>query len=237
MDLKVGIQQKLSREGSLAIYRSTVIGRRGVIDFLFYELFMVSLAPMPGKIGIFIRKLFLPYIFNHFGQKNVFQRDVLFRRPKQIHIGNRVTVERGVTLDVKSEAGFLDIQDDAHVGQDTILSCLGGRMVIGKGTRIAEKCRLGSLKGLILGQNVIIDKAVCIVGAGHAFNSRELPITKQELTCKGQTVIENDVKIEKEVTVLDGVHIGKGVKVKAGSLVNADIPANTVVQGVPAVPE
>lgn len=237
MDSKGGIQQELSRNKPLSMYRLTVIGNEGIFFFLVYEFFVVVLTPIPGRVGIFLRKLFLPYILNHSGRKNVFQRDVIFRRPKQIRIGNQVTLERGVTLDVKGDAGFIEIQDGVHIGQDTILSCPGGQMVIEKGTRIAKQCRLGSLLGLRIGQNTTIDEAVCIVGAGHAFHSRNLPIMKQELTCKGQTMIETDVIIEKGATVLDGVHIGSGATIKAGSLVTSDIPINTVVRGVPAVQE
>lgn len=49
-------------------------------------------------------------------------------------------------------------------------------------------------------------------------------------------VIGNNVYIGLNCTILPGVHIGDNVIVGAGSLVTRDIPAGTVVGGVPARP-
>ena len=47
-------------------------------------------------------------------------------------------------------------------------------------------------------------------------------------------VIGNDVWIGANVTILNGVHIGDGAIVAAGAVVVKDVPAYTVVGGVPA---
>lgn len=51
---------------------------------------------------------------------------------------------------------------------------------------------------------------------------------------KGDIIVEDDVWIGYGTTVLSGVRIGKGVIVAAGSVVTKDIPAYTIVGGVPA---
>jgi acetyltransferase-like isoleucine patch superfamily enzyme len=56
----------------------------------------------------------------------------------------------------------------------------------------------------------------------------------QPLQTKGGIVIEDDVWIGFGVIVLDGVKIGKGAVLGAGSVVTRDIPDNTVAVGVPA---
>ena len=233
---KETIQQQLSQSGSLQKYRSIVIGNKGAITFLLYEFLTTIICPLPGSLGIYARRFFMPLLFNRFDCKIIMKQNVAFRRPHQIRIGNNVILENGVTIDVKSNSGAIEINDDVHIGKNTILSCLGGSIIIGKGTCIGKNCRLGSLKGLTIGQHSKIDDFVCIVGAGHAYSSHDLPIIQQPLTCKGPTIIEDYVDIEKEVTVLDGVHIDQKAKIIANSLVNNNIASNCKAGGVPASP-
>lgn len=47
-------------------------------------------------------------------------------------------------------------------------------------------------------------------------------------------IIEKDVWIGANVTILSGVHIGRGATVAAGAVVNKDVPPYSIVGGVPA---
>lgn len=49
-------------------------------------------------------------------------------------------------------------------------------------------------------------------------------------------VIEKDVWIGCNVTILSGVHIGRGATIAAGAVVNKDIPPYCIAGGVPAKP-
>jgi len=229
------IQQNLCHGSTFQKYRSTVVGGSKFLHFLMYECSIVFILPLPGTLGIHLRRFVMPYLFIHFGKNNSMHRDVVFRRPQQISIGNRVTLEEGVMLDIKGNEGFIKIHNDVHIDKNTILSCPGGSIVIGKGTRIGKNCRLGSLKGLTIGEHTVINDNSCIVGAGHAYQASDIPIIEQPLTCRGSTVIEDYVIIEKEVTVLDGIHIGAKSKILARSLVNTNTAANCTVVGVPGL--
>jgi len=165
------------------------------------------------------------------------RHDVTFRRPKQIRLGKNVFLDAGVVLDVKNDPGRIEIQDDVHIGRNTILSCPGGEIIVGAGTRIGSCCRLGSLKGLTVGRGCVIDNHACLVGAGHAFDSPEVPIIRQPLTCRGKTIIHDGVRIGRRVTVLDGLELGENAIVAPGSLVNRNIGAGVRASGVPALPE
>jgi len=57
---------------------------------------------------------------------------------------------------------------------------------------------------------------------------------KSLMPLKGDTVIENDVWIGQNVTILPGVHIGNGAIIGANSTVASDVDAYTVVAGNPA---
>ena len=49
-------------------------------------------------------------------------------------------------------------------------------------------------------------------------------------------VVGNNVWIGSHATILKGVTIGDGAIVAAGAVVTKDVPANTIVGGVPAKP-
>ena len=58
------------------------------------------------------------------------------------------------------------------------------------------------------------------------------PIT--ELPMKGDTIIENDVWIGYNATILPGVHIGNGACIGACAVVSKDVPPYAIVGGNPA---
>ncbi len=51
---------------------------------------------------------------------------------------------------------------------------------------------------------------------------------------KGNIVVEDDVWIGNNATILSGVHIGQGAVVAAGAVVSHDVPPYAIVGGVPA---
>ena len=55
-----------------------------------------------------------------------------------------------------------------------------------------------------------------------------------EATSKGDIILEDDVWIGANVTILSGVHIGQGAVVAAGAVVSTDIPPYAIAGGVPA---
>lgn len=57
---------------------------------------------------------------------------------------------------------------------------------------------------------------------------------KNEAISKGNIILEDDVWIGANVTVLSGVHIGQGAVVSAGAVVTKDVPPYSIVGGVPA---
>jgi acetyltransferase-like isoleucine patch superfamily enzyme len=62
----------------------------------------------------------------------------------------------------------------------------------------------------------------------------DLPIRQQPLRSRGGIVIEDEAWLGVGVIVLDGVRIGHGAVVGAGSVVTHDVPDGAVVHGFPA---
>lgn len=84
----------------------------------------------------------------------------------------------------------------------------------------------------LINANVAIGPNCMIVGINHNFNNMNVPIKEQGFSVKG-IIIENDVWIGANCVILDGVTIGKGSVIGAGSVVTKSIPSNSVAVGNP----
>lgn len=99
---------------------------------------------------------------------------------------------------------------------------------LGNYTHINRGCTLDARGNLTIGNNVSISYNVSLMTGGHDVNSSlfqgvYLPI-----------VIEDYVWIGVNSTVLQGVTIGKGAVIAAGSVVTKDVAPYTIVGGIPA---
>jgi len=72
-----------------------------------------------------------------------------------------------------------------------------------------------------------------MIAENHVFDSLEKDIKAQGVIRKG-IVIDDDVWIGANVTILDGVRIKKGTIVAAGAVVTKDFNEYSIIGGVPA---
>lgn len=86
---------------------------------------------------------------------------------------------------------------------------------------------------IIIGSYVMFGPNVLIVGANHSYNDLTIPMNKGKLIVKG-IIIEDDVWIGGNSTILDGVTISKGALIGAGSVVTKDVEEYAIVVGNPA---
>lgn len=61
-----------------------------------------------------------------------------------------------------------------------------------------------------------------------------LGVGEEEAVTKGNIIVDDDVWIGYGVTILSGVHIGRGAVIAAGAVVTKDVPPYAFVGGVPA---
>ena len=88
--------------------------------------------------------------------------------------------------------------------------------------------------GLIkLGENISIGPYTVMRASNHNFKDITIPIRKQG-HIPGVIEIQNNVWIGAHVVILPNVMIGHSSVIGAGSIVNKDIPAFSVVAGNPA---
>ena len=152
----------------------------------------------------------------------------------KIKLGNRVTIHRYSQINAKSPGGRLIIGDYVEVMPFAVVSPQkNGEIFIGSNSTIQYGVRLYGGGGLRIGKGVRIAANTVIIAQNHRFETIDVPIWKQGAICKG-IVIEDNVWIGANATVLDSVHIGSGAVIGAGAVVIRDVEANTVVAGVPA---
>lgn len=86
---------------------------------------------------------------------------------------------------------------------------------------------------MTIGDRVYTSPLVQIIAVNHVFDDPMRPFTEQGITAEG-IVIEDDVWIGSGAILTDGVRVGRGAVIAAGAVVTRDVPAHTVVGGVPA---
>lgn len=103
--------------------------------------------------------------------------------------------------------------------------------------------RLDNTSVLQIGNFCSIAPNVCfLMGAEHftkhvstfPFKAKVLQTVSAEADSRGNIIIDDDVWIGYQSTIMSGVHIGQGAIVAAGAVVTKDVPPYAIVGGVPA---
>jgi len=101
-----------------------------------------------------------------------------------------------------------------------------------------ESCLFTTRAKIVVGKYVMAGpKLTIITGDHHYLPGRYIAsITDDEkpAECDADVVIEDDVWIGANVTILKGVHIGRSAIIAAGAVVTKDIPEFAIAGGVPA---
>jgi len=135
-------------------------------------------------------------------------------RGSRIVIGDGVVIDSFVRIKPVGGIGDIEIGDESHINSGTVIFS-GNGVKIGKGVLIAPGCVLAP--------------------TNHEYQDRNKTIIEQRFApSKGGIVIEDDVWIGANCTVLDGAIIGKGAVVGAQSLVRGKLRPYGIYVGSPA---
>ena len=105
----------------------------------------------------------------------------------------------------------------------------GRRTTFGKGSFVNFGCTFLALGGITIEEGVFIAPHVVLATEFHP----EDPETRHSLLTK-PIIIRRNAWIGANATILAGVTIGENAIVAAGAVVSKDVPAGTIVGGVPA---
>jgi acetyltransferase-like isoleucine patch superfamily enzyme len=178
---------------------------RWIIDFWVY------VCTLTGYIPSHIVRLFLyRYVFGvHIGKDSSIHWRAEFNNPAGVSIGHNTIIGNDAFLDGRFKRVLAE--DQGRLGSYV-------SQLMGQGER-----------PLTIGNNVSVAGEVRIYTMQHDIDSA----TFAEVGAP--VVIEDYVVIGTRVTILPGVTIGRGAVVASGAVVTKDVPAYTVVGGVPAV--
>jgi acetyltransferase-like isoleucine patch superfamily enzyme len=156
------------------------------------------------------------FVFYSFGWRSVLIKPDLLTNTKLISIGKRVEIFKGARLETFGPS-----------------DCQKPKIVIGDGTSIQMYFHCGAAESVTIGKNVSIAGRVYITDHDHAFEHPTFLAVKAGLRVL-PVVIEDEVWLGEGCAVLKGVTIGKRAVVGANAVVTKDVPAFTVVGGIPA---
>lgn len=144
------------------------------------------------------------------------------RGAKYINIGDRFCAGKGITLQAW----------DSYESQK-----FSPQIIIGNDVMLTDYVQISCIDKVVLGDNLLVGQDVYISDNSHGSTDKyalDAPPLKRPLTSKGPVIIGKNVWIGRGAVILSGVTIGDNAIIAANSVVTKDVPANSVVAGVPA---
>ncbi len=186
-------------------------------------------------LGKYLRNLVYRSLLHRIGQSVNIQHFVELTAAHCIEIGNQVILLKGVQINASGHSNNrVQIKDRVRLERGVdIRSLYNTHMIIDENAYIGPYVVITGTGDVTIGKNCLIAPHCGIFANNHIFTDPTRPIEQQGVTRKG-IVIEDDCWLGHNVTVLDGVIIGKGSVIGAGSVVNKNIPPFSIAVGTPA---
>ena len=165
-------------------------------------------------------------------------KGVTFFNISKIHYGKFLRLGNQVYVSALSKNG-IQFGDNVSIGAfsrvivSTSLNEIGDKISIGNNVGIGEFAYWGGAGSLEIGDECIIGQYLSCHPENHNYQDTTISIRHQGVTRKGIKIGRN-CWIGSKVTILDGVEIGNGSIIAAGSVVTKSFPENSIIGGVPA---
>ncbi len=138
-----------------------------------------------------------------------------YRTPEELHeLMCRLTAQPDFPAFGLFPPFYTDCGKNTHFGQNVFVN---------------SGCRFQDQGGIWIGDNALIGHNAVLATLNH-----DPDPAKRGNLIPAKIIIGNNVWLGANVTVLPGVTIGDGAIIAAGAVVTKNVPANTVVGGVPA---
>ncbi len=232
-------QKAITGEGSvLKKYQAVMVGSTSLLATLYFEI-CAWLAVLPGAVGLLLRKVFWPRLFNSCGSGVQFGRGITLRHPGRIDLGDNVVVSEACILDARNVEAeqVISIGSDVMLANGVSISAKGGTISIGAKTGIGAQTVIQSTNACstTIGEKCIIGPACYLVGGGtYNIDDLDTPIMEQGVKPDSGCHLSDNVWLGGHVTVLGDVTMGEGSIAAAGAVVNKNVKALQIVGGVPA---
>ena len=229
-----GSEQQIAHKSGLRLYLSRQADTVG--KYAWEQSILGMFGWIPTVLGIGLRAVVYRLIMRLEGLVAI-EKGVRIRFASRIRLGRGVYLDEGVYL--HACPGGIEIGKNTLVMHHAELHVYNFRdlphasIKIGRDSLIGEFNVLRGQGGIEIGDRVYTSPFVQLAAVNHVFSDPDRPFVEQGITAQG-IVIEDDVWLGAGAIVTDGVHIGHGAVIAAGAVVTEDVPAHTVVAGVPA---
>ncbi|WP_304654790.1 acyltransferase [Sporolactobacillus sp. STSJ-5] len=170
--------------------------------------------------------------FNKKNRRILIEKYCTFKNYHWITLDGNNEIQKGTFISADNPFS-VNIGNGTTISRFSIIQSMQGVINIGSNSQIGDFCNLYGQGNLNIGKDVMIASNVQIVPNQHTYEDISKPIKENPEISKGIN-IQDDVWIGTNVSILDGVTIGKGSIIGAGSIVNRDVPPYCVYAGVPA---
>ncbi len=223
------------RKSPLKKYQDIQIGSYSIFTLIKVELITLFFGYLPGIFGYFFRRLLFPTLFKSVGKGTVFGRGITLQHSRKISMGKNCVIDEYCKLSAQgNDQSVIVLGNEVLLGRSTVLGTRDGLIEIDDFCNIGANCRLGTTSKIKFGKHVLLAANCYIGGAAHQFDRLDVPIMRQGYESRGGVVVEDDVWLGANVIILDGVTVGTGSVIGAGSVVTKDIPPYSIAVGVPA---
>lgn len=174
------------------------------------------LSWIPGGIGSRMRYYYYKKRFQNLGRGVNLSVGCIIRGEKRISLGEGVGL--GVFCQLYAGSGngdeYIEIGDHTLTNSNVMINAdINGEIIIG--------------------ENVIIGPNVVLRASNHFYEKKNVLIKNQGHR-SGRIIVGDDVWFGANAVILPNVQIGTGAVIGAGSVVTKDVPAYSIVAGVPS---
>jgi acetyltransferase-like isoleucine patch superfamily enzyme len=139
---------------------------------------------------------------------------------------------RGLQLQI-AKRGCIDFGRLAWIGDRSKIRCHEGIVEIGAKTVMGQECTISAYQRIRIGEQCVIADRAMFIDFDHGVVEVERPIRLQGIY-KRDVEVGSNVWIGYGACILRGVQVGDNSIIGTNAVVTRDVPANSVVGGVPA---
>ena len=155
-----------------------------------------------------------------------------------IELNEKIKLGKDVYIHPKAKiksisGGNIKIGSNSQIHDYVLIYTYGGDIEIGENCNINPFTIIYGHGGTVIGNNVLIAGHCMIIPNNHNYSRIDKPINMQGNTSIGIN-IEDNVWIGHGCSVLDGITIGSGSIIAAGTVVNKNVAPNSIIGGVPS---
>lgn len=228
----------MAGDGSMAKkYLSVQYGDMPMWKALLMELCTFLFQNTPGALGLFIRSKLYRKFFKSCGKKVVIGKNVTFRHPNKIVLGDGVILDDNSVIDAKGDSNNgIILGNGVYIGKNTIVYCKNGDIELRDKVNISANCIIFSSNSLLMQPGSMVGAYSYFLSGGEYDIHSNVPYAEQSgMETKGPLEIGENCWFGTRVTVLDAAQkITPNSVFAASAVVTKPIIESGVYMGIPA---